>query len=45
MKTYTITLPADVAHVLEVRAAIDDDRPEQGIQKLLCHLVENWRVA
>lgn len=45
MKTYTIELPDDVAHILEVRAAIDDLRPEEGIKQLLCHLTEIWGAA
>jgi hypothetical protein len=43
MKQFTITLPEEIAHVLEVRAAIDDQKPEQGIELLLCELVKNWR--
>jgi hypothetical protein len=42
MKTYTIELPDDVAHVIEVRAAIDDLKAEAGLQQLICKVVEIW---
>lgn len=45
MKSYTIELPDDVAHILEVRAAIDDMRAEEGISLLLQKLVEIWGAA
>lgn len=40
MRTVTIELPDDVAHRLEVRAAVDDLKVETGIVQLLTHLVE-----
>lgn len=39
----TITLPDDIAHTLEVRAAIDGLKLEQGIELLLTVSVQNWR--
>lgn len=42
MKKYTIELENEVAHVLEVRAAIDNMKPEQGIEALLTELVAQW---
>lgn len=45
MKQYTIELPDDVGHILEVRAAIDNQTVSEGIQNLLCHIVELWKVS
>lgn len=45
MKTYTITLPDDAAHIIEVRAAIDNQRPEEGIANLLTHITQFWRTT
>ena len=42
LKKYTIELENEVAHVLEVRAAIDNMKPEQGIEALLTELVAQW---
>ena len=39
MKTYQIMLDDATAHRLEIRAAIDDLTPEQGIQELLTHII------
>jgi len=44
MRQITITLPADIAHALEVRAAIDDLRVAEGIEQLLTYLVGEWRT-
>lgn len=43
-RTLSITLPADIAHTLEVRAAIDDQTLPDGIQALLVAVVEQWRA-
>lgn len=42
MKTVTIHLPDEVAHRLEVRAAIDDITLTDGITALLIDLVERF---
>lgn len=44
MKQVTINLPDDVAHTIEVRAAIDNLRIEEAISNLLVHIVEFWKV-
>ena len=43
MKLLTIELDNNVAHVLEVRAAIDDLTLKQGIEALLTELVEVFK--
>jgi hypothetical protein len=42
-RTMTIELPEDVAHILEVRMAIDDVRLPEGISLLLTKLVEDFK--
>ena len=42
MREITITLPIDVAHRLEIMAARDDNRMENGITQLLTYLVEQF---
>ena len=41
----TLTLPEEVYLYLELRAAIDDDRIETGVERLLCELVQAKREA
>lgn len=42
MKQITISLPDDVAHRLEIRAAIDDLTLVQGVEQLLNHLYDHF---
>ena len=44
-RTITISLPDDVAHDLEVRAAIDDLKLDEGVGQLLNELVKRWRLT
>lgn len=44
MKPVTIHLPDEVASKLSVRAAIDDLRLEEGIEKLLCNMVRRFDI-
>lgn len=43
MKLLTIELPVEVYHRLEVRAAIDNLKPEEGAALLLEALVKDWQ--
>ncbi|MGE3550712.1 MAG: hypothetical protein AB7I29_12530 [Geobacter sp.] len=43
MRTMTIHLPEDVAHILEVRMAIDGVRLPEGVELLLTKLVEDFK--
>ena len=42
-RTIQITLPHDVAHLVEVRAAMDNLRLSEGIEQMLCIAVEGFR--
>lgn len=42
MRRVEIVLEDDVAHRLEVMAAIDDIRLSDGIERLLTHIVRNF---
>ncbi len=42
MRRVEIVLEDDVAHRLEVMAAIDDVRLADGVERLLTHLVRNY---
>lgn len=44
MKPVTIHLPDEVASKLQVRAAIDNLRLEEGIEKLLCNMVRRFDI-
>lgn len=44
-KTIQITLPHDVAHLIEVQAAKDNLRLTDGIERLLCFVAENYKVS
>lgn len=43
-RTISITLPADIANILEIRAAIDDLTLMAGIELLLITAVVGWRA-
>jgi len=43
MRTVTITLPEDVAHLFEVRAAMDDMRLPEALSDLLTTLAHKFR--
>ena len=45
MKTYTIRLDDDIAHRLEIRAAIDDLPAETGIELLLTEIIIKYEEA
>jgi hypothetical protein len=43
-KTIKITLPHDVAHLIEVQAAKDNLRLADSIEKLLCFMAANLKA-
>lgn len=43
-KTIQITLPHDVAHLIEVQAAKDNLRLTDGIERLLCFAAANLKA-
>lgn len=44
-KTIQITLPHDVAHLIEIRAAHDNLRLAEGIEQLLCFVAANYQAS
>lgn len=42
-RTIQITLPHDVAHLIEVRAAMDKLRLSEGIEQMLCVVAEGFK--
>ena len=45
MRSYTIVLPEHIAHKIEVKAAVDNQRPPEAISALLIYLVENMPIG
>lgn len=45
IKTIQITLPHDVAHLIEVQAAKDNLRLTDGIERLLCFVAANYKAS
>lgn len=45
MRSITITLPDEVAHIIEVRAAIDDLRLPRAIELLLREVAIKYKEA
>lgn len=44
-KTIQITLPHDVAHLIEVQAAKDNLRLAEGIERLLCFVAASYKAS